>query len=128
MSSQNIKELSCPFCQEAQPILENDLAFVRRDGFPVSEGHLLVCTKRHIPSFFAATKDELAAICELIRESEALVERDNSPDGFNIGVNVGEAAGQTIMHVHVHVIPRYSGDVVDPRGGVRGVIPSKQKY
>jgi diadenosine tetraphosphate (Ap4A) HIT family hydrolase len=118
----------CPFCQEAQPLLDNNLAFVRRDKFPVSEGHLLVCTKRHVASFFDATKDEICAVHELILEAQSLMGKISKPNGYNIGINVGEAAGQTVMHLHVHIIPRYLGDVLDPRGGVRGVIPSKQKY
>lgn len=121
-------ETDCPFCELGEPILENKLAYVRRDNFPVAKGHLLVCAKRHVPSFFDLTIEETAAIFSLVSQCREILEGEVAPDGYNVGVNIGEAGGQTIMHVHVHVIPRHSGDVANPRGGVRGVIPSKQSY
>ncbi|MDD3856722.1 MAG: HIT family protein, partial [Methanoculleus sp.] len=91
-------------------------------------GHLLLIPFRHIPTLFDATNEEQAALLALVREAKALLDGRIHPDGYNIGVNVGETAGQTVMHLHVHVIPRYAGDMADPRGGVRGVIPEKRGY
>ena len=120
----------CPFCSiasklEARP---GDLVFTIRDGFPVSEGHTLVISRRHVGSFFEATAEELDAIWETVRAVKDELDAEFHPDGYNIGVNVGEAAGQTVDHLHVHVIPRYEGDMEDPRGGVRHVIPGKGYY
>ena len=91
-------------------------------------GHLLLIPFRHIPTLFEATDEEQAALLALVREAKDLLDDRFRPDGYNIGVNVGTAAGQTVMHLHVHVIPRYAGDMEDPRGGVRGVIPEKRGY
>ena len=91
-------------------------------------GHLLVIPYRHIPGLFDATDEEQAALLALVREAKDLLDGRLHPDGYNIGVNVGTAAGQTVMHLHVHVIPRYAGDVEDPRGGVRGAIPERRGY
>lgn len=104
------------------------LVYVRHDGFPVAPGHLLIVTRRHVADYFDATTEEKAEILELLERARAWLRKKHSPDGYNIGVNCGSAAGQTVMHLHVHVIPRYRGDMEDPRGGVRGVIPAKQKY
>jgi len=104
------------------------LVFTIRDGFPVSEGHTLVMPRRHVGSFFDATAEELDAIWETVRLVKEELDAELHPDGYNIGVNVGEAAGQTVDHLHVHVIPRYEGDMEDPRGGVRHVIPGKGYY
>lgn len=119
---------NCPFCGEPDFIIENELAFADYDSYPVSAGHCLVIPRRHIAEYFDVTATEKAAIWELVDELKGIIEREFSPDGYNIGVNVGAAAGQSIPHVHIHVIPRYAGDVKDPQGGVRGVIPHKQKY
>jgi len=121
-------EADCPFCQRHEPVLENELAYVRRDNFPVAKGHLLVCTKRHTESFFDLTTEESAAIFSLVSQCQKILKAEVAPDGYNVGVNIGEAAGQTVMHLHIHVIPRRFGDVANPRGGVRGVIPDKQSY
>jgi len=118
----------CPFCTPDPIIAENELAYVQHDSYPVSPGHLLVITFRHVADYFDTTEEERAAILKLIQEARDYLLRAHSPDGFNIGVNCGSAAGQSVPHVHFHVIPRYQGDMEDPRGGVRGVIPSKQKY
>lgn len=120
----------CPFCsQEKDEILfSNELAFVIKDRFPVNQGHLLVIPFRHVESFFELTSQEKSAIFDLLRQARLHLDQKYSPNGYNIGVNVGEAAGQTVPHVHIHLIPRYWGDVSNPRGGVRGVIPSKQSY
>ena len=119
---------TCPFCSLEGALLRNQLAYARYDRFPVAAGHLLIIPLRHVADFFSTTIDERNAIVALIDPARMLIEREHRPDGYNLGVNVGEAAGQTIFHVHLHVIPRYTGDVLNPRGGVRGVIPSRQNY
>ena len=109
-------------------VAENDLAVAIRDGFPVSPGHTLVVTKRHAETWFDATAEERSAVLELVDEVKSALDDELHPDGFNIGLNVGEAAGQTVPHLHVHVIPRFKGDVDDPTGGVRLVVPDKGNY
>ena len=118
----------CPFCDHSSALIENDLAYVRPDMFPVSRGHVLICPRRHFADYFDATEEERQAIFFLLGEAKKNSTEAHNPDGFNVGINCGEAAGQTVMHLHVHLIPRYKGDMDDPRGGVRGVIPEKQKY
>lgn len=114
---------------ESDWVASNDLAFAIPDGFPVSPGHTLVVPRRECASWFEATREEQVAIVALVEEVKRQLEQgDQRPDGYNIGINVGEAAGQTVMHLHVHVIPRYRGDVDDPTGGVRHVIPGKGNY
>jgi diadenosine tetraphosphate (Ap4A) HIT family hydrolase len=119
---------SCPFCKTDGAVLENMLAYARLDKFPVTPGHLLIIPRRHEANFFATRSDELEAIWALVEEAKALLDNKFNPDGYNLGVNVGATAGQTIAHAHLHVIPRYRGDVDQPRGGVRGVNPGKQQY
>ena len=103
--------------------------FAIRDAFPVTEGHTLIIPKRHVADYFDLNPNETSDIQELLQKHKALIEvNDASVDGFNIGINVGATAGQTVFHVHVHLIPRRIGDVENPKGGVRGVIPAKQKY
>lgn len=109
-------------------ILENDLALGRFDDFPVNPGHFEVIPKRHVPTIFDTTNEEKLAIFDLINEAKKLIDKKYKPDGYNIGINSGESAGQTVMHLHVHFIPRYKGDVENPRGGIRGIIPEKQNY
>lgn len=109
-------------------VASNALAFAIRDRYPVSPGHTLVVPRRLVSGWFDATAEERAAIFELVSEVKGLLDAELHPDGYNLGVNVGEAAGQTVMHLHVHVIPRFSGDVEDPRGGVRHVMPGKGNY
>jgi superfamily II DNA or RNA helicase/diadenosine tetraphosphate (Ap4A) HIT family hydrolase/SOS-response transcriptional repressor LexA len=111
-------------------IASNELAFAVYDGFPVSPGHALVLAKRPVPTWFEASSDEQAALMSLVNQVKLLLDERLSPrpEGYNVGFNAGAAAGQTVMHVHIHVIPRYSGDMPDPRGGVRHVIPSKGNY
>ncbi len=109
-------------------IAHNALAFAIWDGFPVSKGHALVITKRVVETWFDATADERLALMALVDEVKGLIDEANAPDGYNVGFNAGAAAGQTVMHLHVHVIPRYTGDVADPTGGVRGVIADKANY
>ena len=120
----------CPFCSlDPQLVLGgNDLAFFFEDKFPVTPGHVLLVPRRHVPSYFEATEEEKAALWNLLDVAREHLDSTYAPHGYNIGVNVGETAGQTVMHLHIHLIPRYSGDMPDPRGGVRHVIPEKGKY
>ena len=120
----------CPFCSPvaSEIVLQNPLCYSRYDRYPVGKGHLLIVPFRHVANFFELTQDERKAAFELVWQGQAKLDRDLHPDGYNVGVNVGAAAGQTVMHVHIHLIPRYHGDVPDPRGGVRFVIPKKAKY
>ena len=120
--------MSCPFCGGEGEVLGNELTFAKYDAFPVSPGHLLVIPRRHAADWFDLTDEEQASIFSLISEAKGMLDTEFSPDGYNIGINCGEAAGQTVFHVHVHLIPRYAGDVENPRGGVRGVIASKRDY
>ena len=120
--------MTCVFCQINNIVLENDLALAFSDKYPVNIGHLLIIPKRHVEQYFDLTKQERTAIDQLLFEGEKMLDEQYQPDGYNIGINCGEAAGQTIFHVHVHLIPRFNGDMEDPRGGVRGVIPEKQNY
>lgn len=121
---------SCPFCSlPSDRILgENDKALWFRDGFPVSPGHILVVPKRHVASFFETTAEERVALLALLDLAKITVQESDAPDGFNIGINVGTAAGQTVPHLHIHLIPRYLGDQEDPRGGVRKIFPEKADY
>ena len=120
--------MNCIFCEMKEYVLENELAYAIYDKYPVGKGHMLFIPKRHVKYFFDITKEEREAIFELIDEGKRLLDEKYSPDSYNVGINCGEYAGQTVMHVHVHLIPRYIGDMKDPRGGVRGVIPDKMKY
>jgi ATP adenylyltransferase len=121
----------CVFCNIdlGRVILENDLAYVIYDGFPVTEYHCLIIPKRHAETYFDLTEDERNACHRLLVEMKDRIQhQDSSVDGFNIGMNCGESAGQTVFHCHTHLIPRRTGDTDNPRGGVRGVIPEKQQY
>jgi diadenosine tetraphosphate (Ap4A) HIT family hydrolase len=123
--------MTSPFLERpaSEWIASNDLAFAIRDAYPASPGHTLVVPRRLIPTWFDATTEERQAIFELVDEVKRQLDAtDHPPDGYNIGINCGTAAGQTVMHLHVHVIPRYRGDVADPTGGVRHVIPGKGNY
>lgn len=120
---------NCPFCDtEGVAVLRNAFAYLRFDKNPVNPGHCLIIPLRHISDFFETTPEERQAMLSLADEAKAMLELKFSPDGYNLGLNVGAVAGQTVPHVHLHLIPRYAGDVDQPRGGVRGVIPSKQNY
>ena len=123
-------DTDCPFCPlpTDRIISESDYTITIRDSFPVSEGHTLIIPKRHVQSFFELHAIEKAAVLQALDEAKEALDKEFSPDGFNIGINDGEAAGQTVMHLHVHLIPRYEGDTEDPRGGVRHVFPGKAKY
>jgi diadenosine tetraphosphate (Ap4A) HIT family hydrolase len=109
-------------------LLDNALAFARYDDNPVSPGHVLILPYRHVADYFDTTQAERHAMLDLIEAAKRLLDREHEPDGYNLGINCGEAAGQSVPHVHYHLIPRYLGDMENPRGGVRGVIPDKQKY
>jgi diadenosine tetraphosphate (Ap4A) HIT family hydrolase/5-methylcytosine-specific restriction endonuclease McrA len=121
----------CLFCEipEDRAVMENNLSYAIRDAFPVTKFHTLVIPKRHVSDYFGLSRPELNACDDLIRKLHGAIQaEDASVAGFNIGMNSGEAAGQTVFHCHIHVIPRRRGDIENPRGGVRGVIPRKQAY
>lgn len=120
----------CPFCgkSEDEALAGNELALAFYDAFPVNPGHVLIVPRRHVETLFEARAEELAAICELLFEAKELLEEKFQPDGYNVGFNVGRAGGQTIFHLHMHVIPRYEGDVPDPRGGIRRIKKSLVPY
>ena len=119
----------CIFCNNVEPIItESEYWYAIYDKYPVSKGHTLLITKRHISSFFGLTPEETKQMYDIIKYIKSKLDVEYFPDGYNIGVNCGRAAGQTISHCHIHIIPRYENDVENPTGGVRGVIPNKQKY
>ena len=119
----------CPFCNvEREKILETELSFAIYDGFPVNEGHALIIPKRHTANYFDLSLEEQKDCIELLNRVKGIVQEKYNPAGFNVGININEAAGQTVPHVHIHLIPRYEGDVEEPRGGVRGVIPERKSY
>lgn len=120
----------CLFCAipREEILIEHLLALAKRDGYPVSKGHTLIIPRRHVASFFETTDEERQAMLQLLDQMKARLDREHKPDGYNIGINNGPAAGQTVMHVHMHLIPRYSGDRPDPRGGVRWIFPDKAAY
>jgi diadenosine tetraphosphate (Ap4A) HIT family hydrolase len=121
----------CPFCNpqsEGELIVESTTAYAIYDQFPVNDGHVLIIPKRHCSDYFELTFKEQAACIFMLNKIKEIVTAKFNPDGFNIGINIGDKAGQTVNHVNIHLIPRYGGDVEEPRGGVRGVIPNKQKY
>ena len=120
--------MTSPFLDNRKRLFENKVGFVVEDKFAVSKGHLLIVPLRVYANYFESSKEELDGFNELILLGKNHLQEKYSPDGFNVGINCGEHAGQTINHMHIHLIPRYKGDVDDPRGGVRRVIPSKQKY
>ncbi len=123
--------MSCPFCQrikQGDVVEQNELAATFPDSFPLSEGHSLVIPIRHEPDFFRLTEAEQDAVFTLVRLVQERLAKTKSVNGFNVGINVGEVAGQTVAHAHVHVIPRRVGDVEDPRGGVRCVLPERSVY
>lgn len=122
------KDFRSPFLDNRKRIFENSIGFVIFDNFPVSEGHSLIIPKRVYPNYFDSTEEEVRGLNELIFQTKNYLDKKFEPQGYNIGINCGRESGQTIDHVHIHLIPRYKNDVEDPSGGVRGVIPHKQKY
>ncbi|MFP4178050.1 MAG: HIT family protein [Acholeplasmataceae bacterium] len=122
----------CVFCEalkdQRRIIAENERAFAIYDRYPVQEGHALIMPKRHVESFFDLEQEEVNDLFALAKKVRTSIDRKHHPDGYNLGINDGVHSGQTVMHVHLHLIPRYRGDVPDPTGGVRGVIPAKRTY
>jgi diadenosine tetraphosphate (Ap4A) HIT family hydrolase len=119
-------QTACELCVPKDVVVENELAFVRYDDSSLSKGHVLVIPKRHVANFFDMTTAEKHAILSLLDQAKKIMDEKHAPDGYNIGANIGKAGGQSRMHVHVHLIPRYQGDVLDPRGGVRCVLSGKR--
>lgn len=122
---------NCIFCKEFKKdkiIYQDHIWIAISDSYPVSSGHTLLIPKRHCNTFFDLSYIELKTMYNAIKNIKDILDKRYNPDGYNIGMNCGEAAGQSIMHCHIHIIPRYDGDTDNPRGGVRGVIPEKQKY
>ena len=122
--------MSCVFCEipVERIVFSNLYGVVIRDGFPVTNGHTLIIPRRHVGSFFEIDASERDALMELLEEAKRRLDKEFKPDGYNIGINDGAAAGQTVPHLHIHLIPRYAGDRGDPRGGVRWIIPEKADY
>jgi diadenosine tetraphosphate (Ap4A) HIT family hydrolase len=121
--------MNCIFCQcDGSILTDTTLSFAVFDNFPVSKGHALVIPKRHVATIWELTTEEYADVFDLVKHVKELIQAKFDPQGINVGVNCGEAAGQTVFHAHIHVIPRYIGDVPNPRGGVRNVIPGKGDY
>lgn len=119
----------CLFCTDPRGVsIQRELAYSARDSYPASPGHTVIIPRRHVSSFFDLTPEEVAACMGLIKEEKKRIDEEFNPDGYNVGVNVGAAAGQSIFHVHIHILPRYKGDVENPQGGVRHVIPKKAYY
>jgi len=120
----------CPFCElaAARIVHARESAVAIRDGFPVSPGHTLIIPRRHVASFFEVTDAERSDLMSLLAAARHDLDREFHPAGYNIGINDGAAAGQTVPHLHIHLIPRYEGDRDDPRGGVRWVLPDKAAY
>ena len=120
----------CPFCTlpKERVIDSNHHGMVIRDGFPISPGHTLVIPNRHIGSFFELSPEERQSLLDLLDAVKLVLDSELKPDGYNIGINDGPSAGQTVPHLHIHLIPRYNGDQTDPRGGVRWIIPEKADY
>ena len=113
---------------DKQVLYRDEYFFIIEDSFPVSPGHLLIISNRMVTDYFELAKTEQSALHQCILKAKEIIENKYKPDGYNIGMNCGSIAGQTVMHFHCHVIPRYKGDMSDPRGGVRGVIPDKMNY
>lgn len=121
----------CPFCNlstKVELVCETATAVAFFDGYPVSKGHTLIIPKRHVANYFDLTDKEQQDLWHMVNHCKTILEKRFHPDGFNVGINVNQAAGQSVFHVHIHLIPRYKGDVENPKGGVRGVIPRKQSY
>lgn len=121
--------MDCIFCKKSSNALfENNLAYAIYDEYPVNKGHMLIIPKRHFDNYFDATQNEYLAIQDLIKKCQNMLKEEYNPDGYNIGINIGYEAGQTIMHLHVHLIPRYKGDVKNPKGGIRNIKKQLAKY
>ena len=130
-ASYEYREKGCLFCEinKEEVVDENELAYVIRDGFPVTEYHSLIIPKRHVATYFDLGQAEINAISQILQKTKNIIqEKDSTVSGFNIGINAGKSAGQTVFHCHTHLIPRRDGDVENPRGGVRHIIPGKGSY
>ena len=126
-----VYESGCPFCSpgiHSELIIESELVFAIYDKYPVTPGHALIIPRRHEKDYFGLSAEEQESCWRLLQWVKDIVQQKYKPDGYNIGINNLYAAGQTVSHVHIHLIPRYLGDVERPQGGVRGVIPSKKEY
>jgi len=121
----SVGDANCELCAPSDVLMENSLAYVRYDNNSLSRGHVLVVPRRHVASFFDMTKEEQDSVLSLLNQAQRLIQKEHGPNGYNIGVNVGKAGGQSRMHVHVHLIPRYEGDVPNPQGGIRCVLARK---
>jgi len=121
---------NCIFCElrDERVIGECELTKTFIDSYPASPGHTLIVPKRHFATYFEATEDEMLAIGKAVQNAKQILDEEFSPDGYNIGINNGLTAGQSVMHLHVHLIPRYKGDVEDPKGGVRWILKDKANY
>lgn len=119
---------NCIFCEQNIKLAENNSAYTRLDGFPVSPGHILIIPKRHVKTCFELTEEEIKDMFSLLNEMKFYIDNIYKPDGYNVGFNVNMAGGQTVEHCHMHIIPRYDGDVENPRGGIRNVIKDKADY
>ena len=122
---------NCPFCSpgsDREIVAETAIVYSVYDKYPVSKGHVLIIPKRHCDDYFELTTEEQSACWKMVNGLKVILTQKYHPDGYNIGINVNQAAGQTIPHVHIHLIPRYKGDVKEPEGGVRGVIPELRMY
>lgn len=120
--------MKCPFCRNLDTVKESKLSFAIFDKYPVNRGHLLIITKRHVSSIFETSSEEKKDLFKLLANCKDYLDEKYKPSGYNIGINQGKYAGQTINHLHIHLIPRYKGDIEDPTGGVRGVIPQNRIY
>ena len=123
--------MRCPFCERLgspEQVAGNDLTSAIPDAFPISPGHTLVIPRRHVADFFSLSSEEQTAMWQMVGIVKGILDEKHRPHAYNVGINIGDAAGQTIGHAHIHVVPRYAGDVADPRGGVRWIIPSKARY
>ncbi len=118
----------CLFCTPRDVTRRNALAYCTRDTYPVSPGHSLIIPFRHCAGFFDLTPEEMAACMELLVDERKALDGELNPGGYNVGVNVGEAAGQSVLHAHIHLIPRYAGDSPRPQGGIRQILPGKAHY
>lgn len=123
-------KMNCIFCNmdNNRIVLQNETAYAIFDAFPVSKGHMLIIPKRHVKDYFESDEQDREGLWSLLDECKKYLDEKYQPAGYNIGMNCGDAAGQTVMHLHIHLISRYKGDIHNPRGGVRGVIPDKRIY
>lgn len=117
-----------PFLDNRERVLESAVGFVIYDKYPVNEGHCLIIPHRVYSNYFDSSNEEIEGLNQLLFDTKKILDGKYSPTGYNIGINCGSDSGQTVQHLHIHLIPRYKGDMDDPSGGVRGVIPEKQKY